>query len=60
MWQPGEEHRNESGDVDRGYHSSSAAPHTIPKTYGATYSEDTSRQEQHRQTHATCSHSLLY
>lgn len=49
MWQPGKQHRNEPGDVDWGGHSRSAAPHTIPKMYGATYSEDTSREEEYKQ-----------
>jgi hypothetical protein len=49
MWQPDKQYRNEPGDADWGGHSRSAAPHTIPKMYSATYSEDTSRQEEHKQ-----------
>lgn len=52
MWQPGKQHRNEPGDVDWGGHSRSAAPHTIPKMYGATYIEDASRQKEHKQKRA--------
>jgi hypothetical protein len=49
MWEPGKQHRNDQGDVDWGGHIRSAALHTITKMYGATYNEDASRQEQHKQ-----------
>jgi len=49
MRQPGRQHRNEPGDEEWGGHSRSAARHTKPKMYGATYTEDTSRQKQHKQ-----------
>jgi len=49
MWQPGRQHRNEPGDVERGGHGRSTVRHTIPKMYGATYAEDTSRQKEHKQ-----------
>ena len=49
IWQPGKQNRNEPGDVDWGGYGRSADPHTITKMYGVTYSEDTSRQEEHKQ-----------